>query len=86
MADRFDEDPLDDTDRDGDTLRIMGISHSLLWQVIPFCVPFAKLGEAANDAATFIDPDGGLAGYDWFIMSISYFFQNIYVGRVYYST
>ena len=70
MADRFDEDPLDDLDRDGDTLRIMGISHSLLWQVIPLGVPFAKLGEAANDAATYIDPDGGLAGYDRLKMSM----------------
>ena len=66
IADRFDEDPLDETDRDGDTVRIMGVSHSLLWQLIPLGLPFAKLGEACNDATTYIDPDGGLHGYDPF--------------------
>merc|ERR1712070_356821 len=29
VSERFDEDPLDDNDRDGDTLRILGMSHVL---------------------------------------------------------
>ena len=40
----------------------MGVSHSLLWQVVPLGMPVAKLGELMNESPPYVDPDAGLEG------------------------
>merc|ERR1711988_1145990 len=58
LADRFDDDPCDTgTRRDREMITLIGMSHSLLWQLIPYAAILGKLGEASNFSPPYIDTE-----------------------------
>jgi hypothetical protein len=51
---QFDLNPDDDDMKHEDMIKSVGESHSLAWQILPYCTIVAKLGEAMNESPIFV--------------------------------
>jgi hypothetical protein len=54
IAERFDDDPLDDDNKVEDVLEVYGRARGVLWNLWPGCVVLAKVAEMANAPTVFV--------------------------------